>query len=231
MQITEYSVAGLRSAVIDLRARGNPLTFRLFPMVHLARPEFYREVAQRLRECDLIVSEGEDTPSSTGYAIVLAMRLTFQRAARNLLHQDIDHEALGVPTLWPDNYSRPSRRRRFSPWSLADIVLMTPFYFVVMALGGRGWLLRNRFEVNDDTDVRLRMMTKSLVHDRDATLIETLSRVYEERRDRREVVAVVYGAAHLPAVINALNARFGYRAVGAEWVTVFDEADETRRVG
>ncbi|MFE3188257.1 hypothetical protein ACFXHA_04560 [Nocardia sp. NPDC059240] len=232
MQITEYSVFGLRSAIIELRARGKPLTFRLFPMIHIGKPEFYREVGERLRECDLVVAEGWDMPSSTGMAIMLAMRLTFQRAAWQLVHQDIDYEALGIPTLWPDAQSSHSRRERLDLLSFLDLVLMIPFYVVVMALGGRGWLLRNRFEINDNSEIRMRSrrMTEFAIHDRDADLVSTLSQVYEERHDRREIVAVVYGAAHMPAVINALNARFGYRAVGAEWMTVFDEADLHRMV-
>lgn len=232
MQITEYSVFGLRSAVIELRARGKPLTFRLFPMVHIGGPEFYREVGERLRECDLIVAEGWDMPSSTGMAMMLAMRLTFQRAAWQLVHQDIDYEALGVPALWPEAASNSTRRQRLGLLSYLDLVLLIPFYVVVMALGGRGWLLRNRLEVYDNSDIRMRTrrMTKFIIEDRDADLVSTLSQVYAERQDRREVVAVVYGAAHMPAVINALNARFGYRAVGAEWMTVFEEADLHRVV-
>ncbi|MVU80306.1 hypothetical protein GPX89_24040 [Nocardia sp. ET3-3] len=231
MQITEYSVVGLRSSVIDLRARGKPLRFRLFPMAHIGRAEFYREVAERLRDCDLIVSEGWDMPSSHGQAIVLAMRLTRQRGVRGLVHQDIDHAALGIPTVFPESVSGRRRRHRFSFWSLLDLLALTPYYTVVMALGGRNWLLRSRFEIDDNSDVRIRFMNKTFLHDRDEELISALAEVYEEHRERPEVVAVVYGAAHMPAVINALNARFGYRAVGAQWLTVFDEADLYRAVG
>ncbi|MFD6162540.1 hypothetical protein ACFWF7_02985 [Nocardia sp. NPDC060256] len=223
MQITEFSIFGLRSAVIDLRVRGEPLTFRLFPMVHIGQRQFYQEVADRLRASDLIVSEGTDTPSSTGLAIVLAMRMTFQRAARTLVHQDIDHAALGVPVVWPDAYSRSNRRRRMVFLSVLDLLLLTPFYVAVMALGGRGWLLRTRFEISDNTEVRLRFMNDVFIHDRDKALVSALAEIHQERRGRHEVVAIVYGAAHMPAVLAGLNA-FGYRAVGADWLTVFDEA-------
>ncbi|MEU7143348.1 hypothetical protein ABZ942_28165 [Nocardia sp. NPDC046473] len=229
MQITEFSVFGLRSAVIDLRVRGGPLTFRLFPMVHIAQRQFYQDVADRLRECDLIVSEGTDTPSSTGLAIVLAMRMTFQRAARSLVHQDIDHAALGVPVVWPDAYSRSNRRRRMMILSVLDLLLLTPFYVVVMAFGGRDWLLRTRFEISDNTEVRLRFMNELFIHDRDKALVSALTQIYEERRERHEVVGIVYGAAHMPAVIKGLNT-FGYQAVGADWLTIFNEAMTFRPV-
>ncbi|MEV0247380.1 hypothetical protein AB0H76_12380 [Nocardia sp. NPDC050712] len=176
MQITEFSVDGLRSAIIDLRARGKPLTFRLFPMIHIGQPQFYREVTDRLRECDLIVSEGTDAPSSTGLSVVLAMRLTFQRSARHLVHQDIDHAALGIPIVWPDAPARRNRRRRMLVLSLLDLLLLTPFYVVVMALGGRGWLLRSRFDVHDNTEVRLRFMNKMFIQDRDTALVSALGK-------------------------------------------------------
>jgi hypothetical protein len=35
-------------------------------------------------------------------------------------------------------------------------------------------------------------------------------------------VAVVYGAAHMPAVTRQMSARFGYRPWTAEWLPVFD---------
>ncbi|WP_069165569.1 hypothetical protein [Nocardia altamirensis] len=230
MQITEFSVVGLRSAVIDLRVRGKPLTFRLFPMIHIGQPQFYREVADRLRQCDLIVSEGTDAPSSTGLAIILAMRMTFQRSARTLVHQDIDHAALGVPVVWPEGLSRHNRRQRMSILSYLDLLVMTPFYVVVMAFGGRGWLLRSRFEVYDNTEVRIRLMNKTFLHDRDKELVAALTDIHEERQDRSDVIAVVYGAGHMPAVITALNAAFGYRAVGADWLTAFDAAMPYRPV-
>ncbi|WP_280446784.1 hypothetical protein [Nocardia brasiliensis] len=228
MQITEFSVFGLRSAVIDLRVRGNPLTIRLFPMVHIGRREFYLAVAEQLRACDVIVSEGADTPSSTGRAIILAMRLTLQRAARTLVYQDIDHAALGVPVVWPESNSRGRQRMPFL--SFLDMLLLTPYYVVVMALGGRGWLLRNTFEVHDNTEVRLRLMNKTFLHDRDKALIAALTKLHAERHDRAEVIAVVYGAAHMPAVITAMHTVFGYRAVGADWLTVFEEAVPYRPV-
>ncbi|MFC9437261.1 hypothetical protein [Nocardia sp. NPDC057030] len=199
-------------------------------MIHIGQPQFYRAVADRLRECDLIVSEGDDTPSSTGHAIVLALRMTLQRSARTLVHQDINHAALGVPVMWPEHSSRRSRRRRLPVLSLLDLLLLTPFYVAVMALGGRDWLLRSRFEIYDNTEVRLRFMHKTFLHDRDEDLVSALTEIHEERGDRREVVAIVYGAAHMPAVIEALNTRFGYRAVGAEWLTVFDTAMHYRPI-
>ena len=58
MQYVESSVIGLRSAVFTLARLATPLRFVVFPMVHVAEPDFYRQVAERAGECDLIVAEG-----------------------------------------------------------------------------------------------------------------------------------------------------------------------------
>src|SRR5439155_5736896 len=39
MQITEVSVIGVRSAVIELRRPGSPLRYVLFPMIHMGQPD------------------------------------------------------------------------------------------------------------------------------------------------------------------------------------------------
>lgn len=43
---------------MTLEKRDSRVRFVLFPMIHLGAPEFYAEVAQRLRQCDLILTEG-----------------------------------------------------------------------------------------------------------------------------------------------------------------------------
>ena len=50
MQYIESSVIGLRSAVFTLARPGTPLRFVVLPMVHVAEPDFYRQVAARAGE-------------------------------------------------------------------------------------------------------------------------------------------------------------------------------------
>ncbi len=225
MQITEFSVFGLRSSIVDLRTPNSPLRFRLFPMVHIGNPEYYRDVTRRLSECDLVVAEGTDNASSLGFAVVLAMRLTGRRAAWSLVHQDIDYAVLGKPTAWPEGSGTPRRSWWRSAAGWLDVLLMTPFYTVVMVAGGRDWLLRQHYVVNDNTEVRARFRSKDVVDARDRVLLDALAGIYAERKDRREVVGIAYGAGHMPAVVRELRREFGYRPVGAEWVTVFDDAN------
>ena len=55
MQFIEVSLTGVRSAVITLSAPGQPQRVVLFPMLHLATPDFYTSVAARLGSCRRIV--------------------------------------------------------------------------------------------------------------------------------------------------------------------------------
>ncbi len=227
MQITEVSFLGVRSAVVTLRHRATPLRFILFPMIHVGRSDFYAAVADRLRRCHLIVAEGYDGPSSTGLAYSIALCLTRQRARGRLVHQDIDYAALGVPVIWPERLFRDTRRRTRLPllgW--LDLVVMVPFLTVSMAVGGTQWLLRRRFEVGDDTEVRMarEFLTKWFVEDRDADLVAALTDVHRTRAGEPIDVAVVYGAGHMPAVVHALAGTLGYRSGrgGGEWLTVID---------
>jgi hypothetical protein len=156
MQITEVSVLGVRSAVVALRHPERPLRFVLIPMVHIAQARFYRQVADRLRKCQLIVAEGYDGPSSVGLAYAVALRVTRQRSAARLVHQDIDYEALGVPVVWPDNVlPSESHWRQLPVVGWLDVALLVPALTVMMTVGGRNWLLRRNLEVSDDTEPRL----------------------------------------------------------------------------
>jgi len=226
VQITEVSVVGVRSAVLVLHRPQTPLRFVLFPMIHTGRQAFYDQVAERLRRCQLIVAEGYDGPSSVGLAYAMALRMTRQRAAARLVHQNIDFEALGVPVMWPENLlSSRSHRRRMPLLGWLDVVLLVPVLVVTMAVGGKGWLLRRNMEVSDDTDVRLFLsfLQKPMITGPDADLLATLAEIHETHADGPIDVAVVYGAAHIPAVVRGLADRFGYRPQrGGEWLTVID---------
>jgi hypothetical protein len=158
-------------------------------------------------------------------AYLTASRLSLQRRGGRLVHQDIDYHALGVPIVWPDGEFLPGRRRRLPLWGWLDLVLMVPFLTVAMAVGGRNWLLRRNYEVSDDSQPQMRssFMQRAMHDDRDKLLVSTVSRIYEERNDQQIDVAIAYGAAHMPVVIQTLIGRLGYRPErGGEWILAID---------
>jgi hypothetical protein len=131
MQIIEVTDLAVRSAALRLARRDAPLRFEIFPMVHIAEPQFYAAVAQRLRRTDLIVAEGvgrpedpspvdptlhwpgleledlpPERPRGPGWGAMSAMAAGYRLAARfdrlGLVEQDIDYESSGAPVLYPD---------------------------------------------------------------------------------------------------------------------------------
>jgi len=221
MQLTEVSIIGIRSAVIQLRHPTEPLTVLLFPMIHMGKPTFYRNVTRLLRQCDVVVAEGIDRPSSTGYAYVLAARLTLQHGARQLVRQDIDYEALGIPVIWPDTcWGGSGRMGGLGLLGWLDVVLFTPVLAIAMLMGGRNWLLKLRLEISDNSEVRAPFLDHVLRVARDADLLDALDQVLVDWHGRPATIAVVYGAAHMPAVVPHLTERHGFRARGGEWLDV-----------
>ena len=58
--------------------------------------------------------------------------------------------------------------------------------------------------------------------ERDERLLTALCRLHEERSGESIEVAVVYGAAQVPAVVRGLRIRYDYRPHDADWLTVAD---------
>jgi hypothetical protein len=96
LQYIEASVIGIRSAVITLKHRVTPLRFVLIPMVHVAEPEFFREVAELAGTCALIVAEG--APSRYAPLQEMMAGVRWDRLVDQLTALDL--EALGVPVQW-----------------------------------------------------------------------------------------------------------------------------------
>lgn len=228
MQIIEVSIVGVRAAVVTLSRDESELRFRLFPMAHLGRANFYREISTYLSDCDLIVAEGRDEASSTGLGYLLAARLTRQEGSAGLVHQNIDYASIGVATVWPDGppkaRSRIGGRLRISRLEWIWVYVLAAFEVVRMTIGGRETLLRGFKDINDDSRPRLfsRFLTRLLIHDRDQELLHSLREVHDAHKDEPITVAVVYGAGHMPAVIQELFDSFDYRPADASWLTIID---------
>jgi hypothetical protein len=231
MQIVEVSVTGVRSAVITLQRDQSPMRFILFPMIHLGTPAFYQAVTSRLRDTQLIVAEGVAGRSVVTNALTLSYRLPARRRRLNLVVQRIDYLGLGVPVIRPDITARQLRRRwRAVPalQRMAVWCLIPPFAIAVWLFGTRR--VMGRYLGLDDLPASKAQperdiageLVELIVDHRDALLIDALVSIHEARSTEPIAVAVVYGAGHMPAVVRALLARYGYRPRAADWLTVFD---------
>lgn len=231
MQIIEHSVIGTRSAVLRLRRPDARLEFLLFPMIHVASPQFYAAVGERLRRCDLLVVEGVSGRSVLGWAITLTYRVIPANKRSGLVVDNIPYRSLGVELVNPDvttaEFARSWRtmplRYRMMMWSFIPFVAVAQFF------GGTRHLLSPEVEVNDLPSASDEMVAdgdfddhfeRTFGGDRDERLLATLSDLIRTRSSERIDVAVVYGAGHVPAIVRGLVTRHGYRPRTAEWLTV-----------
>jgi len=228
MQIIEVTGLGVRSAVITLRAPGTALRFRLFPMVHVASPVFYQQVALRLRDCDLIVAEGVRGRSMRLSTLTLAYRFAPRFSRGGLQMQSEAVLPAAVPVINVDSTTAElsadlatlPRLTRFLMLALA------PLFGLVFALRGPQAFLDHDLAVDDfpltrDAEQHANdEVAEILVERRDRKLLDALDRLHTEYQDRDMVIAVVYGAGHMPGIAAGLRDRHGYRPREAEWLTV-----------
>lgn len=236
MQIVEHSVIGTRSAVLRLRRPGTELQFVVFPMFHVASPQFYAEVSERLRRCDLLVVEGVSGRSALVSAITSTYRIIPVNKRTGLVADNIAYGSLGVPVIRPDltagefarSWRRLPLRTRLIMW------LAMPIVAVLQLFGGRQRLLGPEVELDDlPTDLDDHELAGQLDGvfggAREERLLAALSEIHQERGAERIDVAVVYGAAHTAAIVHGLLRRHGYRPRSGEWLTVVAPASRPAR--
>ncbi|WP_329259001.1 hypothetical protein OG417_21805 [Actinoallomurus sp. NBC_01490] len=219
MQFIESSIVGLRSAVITLTCRTSPLRFMLFPMVHVGEPSFYAEVTARVRKCAIIVAEGP--PAGTAPLQERMSRLRLDRLVDQ--NNALDLGSLGIPVFWeavPPPARTPAERVRHTAEDAFGAVALR-------LLGRYGDPLklpsRDQAESYDERWVEgraARWFRDRVVDRRDDALNRRLSALHQEHRERPITVAVVYGAGHMPAVVEHLRAEFDYSVKEAEWLMV-----------
>jgi hypothetical protein len=229
MRLTEWSATGFRTSVRVFQRPDGGLRWVVIPTIHLGHPDYYWSIWQRLRSCQAVIAEQYDGPSSTGYAYVTAMRLTRQRAGRELVHQDIDYGALGVPIVFPDAHTAPppAPDRRMPDIGWADVIVSTPRLALQMALSGRDdWIADDTLDIDDGT-VFAPMPGEPVGPDglteRDGLLLGVIHEIDGAFAGEEIEVAVVFGAAHMPLVVRELTRTLGHRAVAEEaWLTAID---------
>jgi hypothetical protein len=221
MQLTGMSVLGFRTSVTVFRRPAGGLRWAIIPTIHLGHADYYWAIWQRLRSCQAVIAEIWDGPSSTGMAYANAMRLAGQRASRDLVAQDIDYGALGVPIIFPDDYLAPSAEpdRRMPRQERLAATVVTPILALHMALtGGRDWLGNVPLEIHDHTG----SPRNAVDIKREELLLGVLREIDGEFAAEDMEVAVVFGALHIPTVVRDL-VRLGYRVLpGARWLTAID---------
>ncbi|HET6738103.1 MAG TPA: hypothetical protein VFH76_04190 [Kribbella sp.] len=227
MQIIENSIVGTRSAVLRLRKRGGGPAIVIFPMLHVAEPQFYRDVEARLRECDLLVVEGihgDSTPVVEG--LTMTYRVLPGNEEAGLVEDDIPYGDLGVPFVTPDlSAEQVQEGLQALPWKTRALMwAAVPVASVSNFFAGRRALLSPDIEVNDLPTRAEELQPEAwdqfldlLLDRRDDLAVAAVAEVVRDRPDDAIDIAVVYGARHVPGILRGVY-RLGYRVVSADWL-------------
>lgn len=242
LPIVRVADGSVQSAMLSLWCANSPLSFLLVPMHHVADPEFYAQVHQRLQGCGLILAEGVRGKAWQLSTLTLAYRFAARRRRNGMALQD--YATLlpaDVPVINPDATAaqalsdlREAGRRRYLVW-----LLSAPVLGLVFALRGP--------QAFADTNIAIRItrpeagaripdsdhypVMRALLGHRDRLLLDAVREVMERRRDDPITVAVVYGAMHIPMVCAELMVRHGYQLREPEWLTVSAARKGAARTG
>jgi hypothetical protein len=229
VQIIEATALGIRSAVLTMRRRDTPLTFVIYPMVHIADPLFYRQVSERLSKADLIVVEGVGR-STIGWALTMTYRVVPHRRNSKLVEDNIRYRSLGVPLIRPDSTGTEFRVAWATVpwWQRAIVWCVIPGIVLTRLFGGSRRMLQQYMELAMDdlptNEEQLRRpdvdhLDRVILDERDQKLVAALTSIHIERANENLTVAVVYGAGHVPAIVKGLY-QHDYRVRGGDWLTL-----------
>jgi hypothetical protein len=225
VQIVEASAFGVRSVIMTLVHPASQVRFMLFPMVHIGERDFYHQVQRRLAECGLILLEGVKSRRVRHLTLIYSLVANARRLGLVTQRQALDLAQLRDRIVRSDMDGREFDRR----WSLlagtvrAALLVMAPLIgLAIRWLASREQigrhfgvdLLPSSDEILADDD--LPGLMNILLHARDQVLLRHVGDVAVERR----TIAIVYGAAHMRAVIRQLLGPAGYRIERTEFVTV-----------
>lgn len=225
MQIIEQTGFGVRSAVITLRRRAGGPVFLLFPMLHVASPQFYTEVQARLAKCDVVVVEG--VTGGRASVLTLAYRIAGRIGRSGLVLQS---RAMNIKAL-PGTVVRPdlSAKEFGNAWQRVSahlrwtLYLFAPVVGLWMAIVGPRRALGKHIGMDDLPSAREEQLSNEQIDQlflgsRDAALIKSLFDLIESLGpEPPSTVGVCWGAAHIPAVVRALHSR-GFIPRGGEWL-------------
>ena len=229
MQIIESTPFGVRSAIYRLETDDTAPDFIIFPMLHIATPDFYKQISCRLDHCDLILMEG--VRSRITSLITLSYRLFANSTRLGLVsqsHMEISHlkDRLIHADVTQDAFER--RWWGQETWLRFLLPVIAPIFGLYMRFFGTRKdiarvaklnLRKSRNEVLEDVEPL--EVIETILDWRDKRLIRVIDQHRLDRNNADLCIAIVFGAQHMRAVIGHLISTHGYRVTKAEWETVF----------
>jgi len=225
MQFIESSVFGVRAARLTFASPRTKTRVTLFPMVHVGEPEFYRATYEDALNHDVVLWEGVRSPitmritrsyrwllgSRSMAGLVLQPRIPNDAGKARLVHADLtaqefESEWKAVP-LW----------LRMAVCALAPLVGLHRRWFSSRSKLAKDMRCEDQpsfaelLAISPETGA----LTQAILRARDQRLLERLGA--ELDAPQPQAIAVVYGAAHMRAVVRDLTAKRHFSVAEAEW--------------
>ncbi len=228
MQIVERSVVGVRAARRIMQSPNGDVSVTLFAMIHIGEASFYSQVYADTSQHDVVLVEGIRSPITR---IITSSYRWIDKAKLDLISQPRHPEAVGgKPRIVHADLSTDEFHRRWRglPFSLKLFMLVfAPLIGIHRRLFATRVSLAKAMEMEDrlssdevvSFDPRFAALRRTILHVRDQRLIERLGEELDRAVDRPRTIAVVYGAAHMRAVLKELGRR-NFRTAGATWQVV-----------
>jgi len=175
--------------------RYHPLVFELYPMGHLAAPEFYEAIAARLKMCDAILYEG--VKGAATRILTSAYELAGSSSRLGLVTQNDALPLVRLPgTLIHADLSGQEFDRGWRQIPILHrllVYLLAPIVGLVLRFGGTKQLLAQGPRVDDlsaeeaygDENSGWDAIDRVIVDLRDRHLVGVLRRFFEEHRSQR----------------------------------------------
>lgn len=227
MQFLESSVIGLRSARHVLTSPIHAARITLYPMVHIGEAAFYRQVHAEAAAHDVALLEGVRSPvarhltrsyrwtNTAALGLVLQPAPSFGPGDCRAVHADLS--AAEFDALWRD-IPAPLRFAVLAASSGIGIARRITATRDSLARG----LCRTDLSSRDDIHARTgwsAAFVTLLLTARDARLCARLDALLADPSGPARI-AVIYGAAHMPAVTRHLSERAGFAPIQSDWLTV-----------
>lgn len=227
MQLLERSVFGLRSAIWTFEDRTSDATVKLFPMVHVAEPAFFQEVSRRLDECDIILHEGVSGHKANRFTkaylqlvknrrlgLVAQHQMELMHVSNRMIHVDIEGDEF-------------DQRWAALPLTLrATFALAAPFAGIYLRYFGTKAMLATYLDMDDlqqrreTLDDDLQTFDDLVLDQRDTILIQAIEDWLRSAPTDQKTMGVLFGGAHMRAVIRYLTQRREFRPTNGEWIDV-----------
>ena len=234
MQFVEPSIFGVRSARLSFVSPTSPVRITLFPMVHIGEAEFYASTYDDAGSHDVVFLEGVNSPIT--YRITRSYRwLVGSRAMAGLIVQP------RFPTGRTDNRivrSDLTATEFEAEWRRVPLWLRAVVYVLAPLVGLRRRWLYSKEKLAKDMrcedqptlselmalDPETGALTQVILHARDERLLEHLRAELDGAQSTPITFAIVYGAAHMRAVVRELTSSRDFFVCASDWRSILSLA-------